>query len=134
MPRKKVGYQARDHLVKEIGDGKIAEAALEYIVGGQGEDAMTTISSKNQITLPAHLLREMGLGAGDRLAIAREGTRLVLRARPRDWVAYHAGSLAGHYGDSKEEQDAYLQDLRRDEARELAIERAWSGTEPAPKR
>ena len=95
---------------------------------------MTTISSKNQITLPAHILREMGLAAGDRLAVTREGARLVLRARPRDWVAYHAGSMAGTYGRTKEEQDAYLRELRTDDARELAIERAWTGTEPAPER
>jgi len=95
---------------------------------------MTTISSKNQITLPAHLLREMGLSAGDRLAVAREGTRLVLRPRPRDWVAYHAGSMAGHYGRNREEQDAYVEELRRDYGREAEIERAWSGTEPAPER
>jgi AbrB family looped-hinge helix DNA binding protein len=95
---------------------------------------MTTISSKNQITLPAQLLREMGLGAGDRLAVTREGTRLVLRARPRDWVAYHAGSLAGHYGRTAAEQDAYVRELRQDNGREAEIERAWSGTEPAPER
>jgi AbrB family looped-hinge helix DNA binding protein len=134
MARKKVEYQANPDLQSVGRSTKIAEAALEYIVGGQGDDAMTTISSKNQITLPAHLLREMGLQAGDRLAVAREGARLVLRARPRDWVAYHAGSLAGTYGRSKEDQDAYVQDLRRDDARELGIERAWSGTEPAPER
>ncbi len=122
-------------MAKKIEGGKVAEAALEYIVGGRDEDAMTTISSKNQITLPAHLLREMGLGAGDRLAITREGTRLVLRARPRDWVSYHAGSLAGHYGGSREEQDAYVRELRQEaEPREEEIERAWSGTEPAPER
>ena len=134
MPRRKVIYQADGGFTRENGGGKVAEAALEYIVGGREDDAMTTISSKNQITLPAHLLREMGLGAGDRLAVPREGARLVLRVRPRDWVAYHAGSMAGHYGRNREEQDAYLQELRRDKGREAEIERAWSGTEPAPER
>jgi AbrB family looped-hinge helix DNA binding protein len=108
-----------------------AEAAVEYIVGGKEEPAVSTISSKNQITLPAHLLREMGLAAGDRLAVSREGNKLILRARPRDWIRYHAGSLAGLYGNSREEQDQYLRELREDDAeRERAIEEAWTGREP----
>lgn len=73
---------------------------------------MTTISSKNQITLPAQLLRELGLGAGDRLVIRREGNRLVLRPRPKDWVEYYGGSLKGLYGETKEEMDAYVGELR----------------------
>jgi AbrB family looped-hinge helix DNA binding protein len=109
----------------------VAEAAAEYIVGGKEEPAMSTISSKNQITLPAHLLREMGLGAGDRLAITREGNRLILRARPKDWVRYHAGSLAGVYGSSREEQDEYVRELRGSDAeRDARIEEAWAGREP----
>jgi AbrB family looped-hinge helix DNA binding protein len=110
----------------------VAEAAAEYIVsGGRDEPAVSTISSKNQITLPAQLLREMGLAAGDRLAMTREGNKLILRARPKDWIRYHAGSLAGLYGDSPEEQDQYLRDLREsDGERDRAIEEAWSGREP----
>jgi hypothetical protein len=34
---------------------------------------MSTISSGNQTTLPPQLLCDMGLSAGDRLAISREG-------------------------------------------------------------
>ncbi len=85
---------------------------MEYIAGRREDPALTTISSKNQITLPAQLLREMGLGAGDRLAIRREGNRLVLRPRPKDWVDYYGGSLRGLYGETKEEKDAYVDDLR----------------------
>jgi AbrB family looped-hinge helix DNA binding protein len=73
---------------------------------------MTTISSKNQITLPVHLLRELGLAAGDRLAISREGNRLVLRGRPKDWAKYYGGSLRGLYGKDRAEIDAYLEELR----------------------
>ena len=110
--------------------GKVADAALQYMA--PREEPMSTISSKNQITLPAHVLRQVGLGPGDRLAIAVEGSRLVLRARPKDWVQYHAGSLPNYYGQSREEIDAYVRELRDDEEREEQIERAWTGTEPAP--
>src|SRR5688572_6734408 len=80
---------------------RVAEAAVEYITGRR-EEAVSTISSKNQITLPVQLLREMGVGPGDRLAVTLEAGRLVLRARPKDWVTHHAGSLRGLYGSAAE--------------------------------
>ena len=110
--------------------GNVKEAAVEYIVSRREDPALTTISSKNQITLPAHILREMGLGAGDRLAISKEGNRLVLHPRPKDWVAYYGGSLRGVYGETKEEVDAYIRELRDDTEREQAVEEAWSGRQP----
>ncbi len=99
---------------------RIAEAAVEYIAHRQEGAAVSTISSKNQITLPAHLLREMGLGPGDRLAVTVEGNRMVLRARPKDWVQYHGGSLAGVYGNTPEDVDAYVADLRTEADRDEA--------------
>jgi AbrB family looped-hinge helix DNA binding protein len=104
-------------LPKRNSQSKVSEAAVVYIAGGQEEGAMSTISSKNQITLPAQLLRELGIGPGDRLAVSREGTRLILRARPKDWVAYHAGSLEGLYGRSAKEVDAYVRELREESNR-----------------
>jgi predicted nucleic acid-binding protein len=65
---------------------RIAEAAVAYNSGRKEEPVLSTISSKNQITLPVHLLREIGLGPGDRLAVTREGNRLILRARPKNWA------------------------------------------------
>ena len=104
---------------KPTSGSKVSEAAVEYVVSRQGGDAMTTISSKNQITLPAHLLREIGIGPGDRLAISREGNRLVMRPRPRDWVEYHGGSLRGVYGDTPEQIEAYIRELRDESNREV---------------
>lgn len=99
---------------------KVSEAAVvQYVVGRQDSDAMSTISRKNQITLPAHLLREIGIGPGDRLKISREGNRLVMRPRPRDWVEYHGGSLQGVYGDGPQEIEAYIRELRDESDREL---------------
>ncbi|MPZ48174.1 MAG: AbrB/MazE/SpoVT family DNA-binding domain-containing protein [Dehalococcoidia bacterium] len=121
-------------LTKHSPQRKVSEAAALYFTDRQDEVAMTTISTKNQITLPAHLLRELGLTAGDRLAITREGGRLVLRARPRDWVSYHAGSLVGVYGATREEIDAGIRDLRDDPDRDEAIEGAWAGHKPDPQR
>jgi AbrB family looped-hinge helix DNA binding protein len=103
----------------------VAEAARDYY--GEEGPAMTTISSKNQITLPAHILREMGLRAGDRLAVGREGNRLVLRPRPKDWVRHYAGSLGNLYGSGREQIDLYIKDLREEGPRAEEIEGAWTG-------
>ncbi|MEX1255727.1 MAG: AbrB/MazE/SpoVT family DNA-binding domain-containing protein [Dehalococcoidia bacterium] len=72
----------------------------------------TTISSKYQITLPARLVREMGLKPGDQLAVEMDSLRLILHPRPKDWVSYTAGSMPGYYGKTKEEIDAYLREVR----------------------
>ena len=105
---------------------RVAEAALEYITGRR-EEAVSTISSKNQITLPVHLLRQMGVKPGDRLAVALEGGRLVLRARPKDWVEHYAGSLPGYYGATVEEVDANIREGRDNPERDAQLERAWTG-------
>jgi len=110
---------------------RVAEAALEYITGRR-EEPVSTISSKNQITLPVHLLRQMGVKAGDRLAVTLEGGRLVLRARPKDWVEHYAGSLPDYWGKTDEEIDAYIREMRDNGERDEMIERAWTGTEPSP--
>ena len=90
---------------------------------------MSTISSKNQITLPAHLLREMGIGPGDRVAVTLEGKRLVLRPRPKDWVTYLGGSLKGLWGNTPEETEAYIAELRAESDREFPGDDA--GPKPA---
>ena len=105
---------------------RVAEAAVEYI-SNRREEAVSTISTKNQITLPVHLLRQMGVGPGDRLAVTLEGGRLVLRARPRDWVEHYAGSLPNLWGDTIEEIDAHIREGRETPERDAEIERAWTG-------
>ena len=126
MPERKAKWD----LAKDKSGSKVREAAVEYNAYSQGEPLMTTVSSKNQITLPVQLLRELGIGPGDRLAISREGNKVVLRARPKDWVQHYAGSVQV-YGRSKEEIDQYVRDLRAGDDREEKIERAWSGPESA---
>ena len=72
----------------------------------------TTISSKYQITLPARLVREIGLQPGDQLAVELKGISLILHPRPKDWVSYTAGSMKDYYGKTKEEIDTYLREVR----------------------
>jgi AbrB family looped-hinge helix DNA binding protein len=112
---------------------KVAEAVLAYDSGWE-EPVLMTISSKNQITLPVQLLRELGLRPGDRLAVKRDGDRLILRPRPKNWVQHYRGKLEGYYGKTKEEIDAYVQEQRDDGGyRDRLIEEAWNGKRPAAK-
>jgi AbrB family looped-hinge helix DNA binding protein len=115
---------------------KVAEAALAYdanedLEALMEEPVLSTISSKNQITLPVQLLRELGIGPGDRVAMVRQGDRLILRPRPKDWPAYYRGSLKGLYGNTKEEIDEYIRELRDDGGREARLEEAWNGQRPS---
>jgi len=127
MPRKKGKNQGLEYLPSKKGSSKVAEAATVIYTAGEEGPAVTTISSKNQITLPAHMLRDMGLHPGDRLTISRDGNRIVLRGRPKDWVRHYAGSLSGLYGGTRDDVDRYVQGLRDEGARATEIERAWAG-------
>ena len=112
MERKIRKSKANRHLTKKIGRSKVKEAVLEYITNEAGSMPKTTISSKNQITLPARLLREIGLKPGDQLAVEQDGLRLILHPRPKDWVSYTAGSMPGYYGKTKEDVDTYIREVR----------------------
>ena len=105
-------YQADKHLTKKSGRRKLREAALAYVTPGATEMPKTTISSKYQITLPARLVRELGLKPGDKLAVELGEGRLILHPRPKDWLSYTAGSMPDYYGKTKEEIDAYLREVR----------------------
>ena len=59
------------------------------------------ISSKYQITIPRGVREALGLKAGDKLHVAREGDRLVLRALRR--IEDPTKAL---YGSVKSEKDA----------------------------
>jgi AbrB family looped-hinge helix DNA binding protein len=55
------------------------------------------ISSKNQVTLPAAVLRKLGLGPGDSVDIADEGDHIVIR-RHRSRFDGVTGTVPGFTG------------------------------------
>lgn len=59
------------------------------------------VSSKHQITLPKAVREALGIGAGDRLSIAVEGDKVVLRPLPK--VSRPTDAL---YGSVESEKDA----------------------------
>lgn len=69
----------------------------------------TTVSSKHQVTIPAHAMRAAGLRTGDRLRAVPEGTGRVLLVREDDPLDRHAGALTGVYrrGELEELRDEW---------------------------
>ncbi|MGH2363935.1 MAG: AbrB/MazE/SpoVT family DNA-binding domain-containing protein [Chloroflexota bacterium] len=64
---------------------------------------ITTLSSKGQITVPAALIRTLGLRPGERLAVVAIHDGIVLKRLSGPWPDALAGSIpAGTYGDPDE--------------------------------
>lgn len=63
----------------------------------EGRRLISTISSKNQITIPVDALRAAGLEAGDRVVAHADGSGRVVLEREHDVVAEFAGALTGVY-------------------------------------
>ncbi len=53
--------------------------------------SQTTISSKNQITLPKSLLEELGLKAGSKLMIKPSNHLIILEPRTKSMTQYYKG-------------------------------------------
>ena len=81
----------------------------------------STVSGKNQITLPVNLTRQLGIQPGDKLTIEIIGGEIVIIPQPDSWVQYFKGSMKGTYGQSREQAD-----------RLIAEERASWETSPQP--
>ncbi|MGH2346660.1 MAG: AbrB/MazE/SpoVT family DNA-binding domain-containing protein [Chloroflexota bacterium] len=73
----------------------------------------TTITSKNQVTLPARSLTAVGWERGDHILVeVIDDHMLLLVRRPADWVDAFAGRLSDVFG-THEETRAYLEQERR---------------------
>jgi bifunctional DNA-binding transcriptional regulator/antitoxin component of YhaV-PrlF toxin-antitoxin module len=73
----------------------------------------TTITGKNQVSLPAQGLRLLGWERGDRLLVEVLGEdMLVLIRRPERWTAAFAGRLSEVFG-THEATLRWLEDERR---------------------
>lgn len=77
----------------------------------QGKGQFVTISRRNQVTIPAHILKSLGLRSGDRLSLSFRDDRITLWPEPESYTDYFGGSLKNTWG-SKEEIDEYLQEVR----------------------
>jgi len=73
----------------------------------------TTITGKNQISIPAKSLRRLGWERGDRLLVqVLDDQALVIIRRPKIWTEEFAGRL-GHVFGTHDENLRWLNDERR---------------------
>jgi len=96
---------------------RVREARAEYVVADDAPGLATTrLSSKNQITIPAAMVRALGLEPGDSLMLVRSNGSLTLTRRPRtpdEWLERVGGSMS-HVPDwsSDEAIDEWCRRLR----------------------
>lgn len=78
----------------------------------------TTITAKNQVSLPARGVRELGWQRGDQLLVQIVGDdMMLLMRRPIDWTDAFSGKL-GHVFGTHEETMRFLDELRSEWERE----------------
>jgi bifunctional DNA-binding transcriptional regulator/antitoxin component of YhaV-PrlF toxin-antitoxin module len=78
----------------------------------------TTLTGKNQVSLPAQGIRELGWQRGDKLLVEILGKdMLLLVRRPKDWVEAFSGKMGDVFGDH-EDTLRYLDEERRSWERE----------------
>lgn len=88
------------------------------MIGQQRRVGTTTITSKNQISLPAASLRALGWERGDQLLVQVVGDDvLLLTRRPRDWVVAFSGKMGDVFGDH-EDTLSFLDGERRSRERD----------------
>ena len=69
---------------------------------------MSAVSRKNQITIPAEVMRQAGLAPGDDVRVRSVGPGRIELMKVDELVAEHAGSL-----DSTAYPAGYLDEVRR---------------------
>ncbi len=86
----------------EARTGKIGEGRGGHLAAPQDDEeeaamsATTRLSTKNQITLPAAMVRRLQLRPGDEIDLLALEGRVTLERRPRtpeEWVARLAGAM-----------------------------------------
>lgn len=112
------GHRHRERWIWQGWDDPDLKPLLERLENGGRDKPIdewdVTISSKNQVTLPVAALAQLNVKGGDKLRAVLRGRSLVLLPHPVSWAEYMAGSLEGLYGQTKEDIDAYLREVRGD--------------------
>ena len=96
----------------------IREAAVRYQVDAALPErprvASSRLSSKNQITLPVAMVRELGLQPGDELNVWLEPDHLVVEKRlyGQELLDQLQGSVKLEAWSTKEKVDKWIRDLR----------------------
>jgi AbrB family looped-hinge helix DNA binding protein len=88
------------------------------------EQVYITVSSKGQIVIPASIREELGIEAGTRGAVRREGPELILRPETLTAKLAMIKKMRGIAAGGPSLCDELLEDRRRERERELK-EEGW---------
>ena len=83
-----------------------------------------TVSSKGQMVIPAAIREELGIESGSRVAVRREGTRVILEPDTRAAKLRRIEEMRGCTAGRGSGTELLLEDRRRERERELA-EAGW---------
>jgi bifunctional DNA-binding transcriptional regulator/antitoxin component of YhaV-PrlF toxin-antitoxin module len=73
----------------------------------------TTITGKNQVSLPAQGLRQLGWTRGDHLLVEVVGEEfMILMRRPANWTQAFAGRMSDVFGTPEETRQELEQERR----------------------
>jgi AbrB family looped-hinge helix DNA binding protein len=84
------------------------------------EQAITTLSSKGQVVIPAFLRQSLGLESGTRFVIRQEGEVLILEPQTVAAKLRKIRELRGLTAGGSSMTDELLEDRRREREAELA--------------
>ncbi len=71
------------------------------------------VSSKNQVTIPIEICRELNVRKGSRLVMEIADGRIVITPEPDNYTKYYYSMAKGTYGNTVEEIEAGVQAERR---------------------
>jgi len=84
------------------------------------EHIYTTVSTKGQMVIPAAFRESMGIDAGTRVAVRREGARLILEPETLEAKLRLIDEMQGCTAGGPSGTDILLEDRRRERELELA--------------
>ena len=88
------------------------------------EQVYATVSSKGQLVIPAEIREALGIKAGTRVAIRREGAELILKPETLSAKLALIRGMRGLTAGGPSMCDDLLEDRRRERERELR-EEGW---------
>ncbi len=75
---------------------RVSDARAVWLVGDEEPAGETRLSGKNQLTIPAAMVRALGWRPGDALEVTLQGGGIMLARLPQtaeDWASYLRGAL-----------------------------------------
>lgn len=112
------GKASKEQVSRDETEAPAATERQRYLVGfppAPSHRARTRLSSKNQITLPVSIVRQLGLKPGDEIDMSVWGDELIMHRRPQtaeEWIARFSGRIHVPGWETQEKIDTYVREER----------------------